>query len=329
MYGEKNSKVRLVKLLDLLRKESDEQRPLASTYLLSRLTQEGFACDRRTLYRDIAALNDCGYEIMCERSGCNRYYVAERSFDLPELQILMDAVQAASFVTEKKTRELVDKIAALGGVRQGELLKRNIVRFNTTKHSNESIFYNVSQILEAELSEKKVSFRYFDYDCKGKRVYRKANARYIVNPVATVYTNDNYYLLCLHDEREDLTTYRIDRMSDVRTEMQAVAAQAVEKRERVCTHRKEAFSMFSGESRKVTFYADKRLIDVLYDKFGEALRLEEVSEDCLRFSADVRISPTFFGWCCSFGSQLRVTAPMAVVEELREYTRCLTMNYRA
>lgn len=84
----------------------------------------GIECDRRTLYRDIQVLNEYGYEVLHTRGISNEYYVVDRSFDVPELRILMDAVQAASFITPKKTEVLVDKIADLAGSHRAELLKR-------------------------------------------------------------------------------------------------------------------------------------------------------------------------------------------------------------
>lgn len=136
MGKENFSKIKLLKLWEILSRESDEEHPLTTGELIARLEKCGISCDRRTLYRDIAALCEFGYEVITRRGQhSNSYYVVDRGFDVPELRVLIDAVQAASFVTEKKTAELVDKIAALGGSNRAEILKRNIVEFNTTKHS--------------------------------------------------------------------------------------------------------------------------------------------------------------------------------------------------
>ena len=137
-------KIKLLKLLDLLRLDTDEQHPLTTSQLCARLGEMGIVCDRRTLSRDIALLNEMGYEVMDTGVGHEKgYFVEDRSFRIPELKILMDAVQGASFITEKKTAELLEKIAALGGSHRAEILKGNAVNFKTTKHSNEQIFYNI------------------------------------------------------------------------------------------------------------------------------------------------------------------------------------------
>lgn len=135
------SKIRLLKVWEILRTETDEDNPMGTPILLQKLANQGIKCDRRTVYRDIQLLNDFGYEILHNRGISNQYFVVDRSFDVPELRILLDAVQAASFITPKKTEVLVDKIADLAGSHRAELLKNNIVRFNITKHTNEAIYY--------------------------------------------------------------------------------------------------------------------------------------------------------------------------------------------
>lgn len=155
MGKENFSKIKLLAIWETLNRDSDEQCPISTNQILEKLKAKGIECDRRTLYADIAALNSFGYEVLCTKGQhSNLYYVVDRGFDVPELRILMDAVQAASFVTKKKTAEFVDKIAAFGGSSRAELLKKNIVKFNTNKHSNESIYYSVNNIEDAISSKK-------------------------------------------------------------------------------------------------------------------------------------------------------------------------------
>ena len=168
-------KIKLLKLLELLRLDTDEQHPMTTNQICARLDEMGIICDRRTLSKDIALLNEQGYEIMDTTVGHEKgYYVEDRSFSIPELKILMDAVQAASFITDKKTTELVEKIAALGGSHRAEILKSNIVNFKTTKHSNEHIFYNVDALEQAISEQKKILFRYFTLDETGSKLMKQA-----------------------------------------------------------------------------------------------------------------------------------------------------------
>lgn len=152
--GKQNfSKIKLLKIWEMLKQDTDEDHPLTTNQIIEKLKASGIECDRKTLYQDIATLNAYGYEIIQRRGQHNNsYFVVDRNFDVPELRILMDAVQAASFITEKKTGEFIDKISALGGSNRAELLKKNIVVFNTTKHTNENIYYNIDKIDEGILS---------------------------------------------------------------------------------------------------------------------------------------------------------------------------------
>ena len=162
MAQENSNKIKLLKLIEMLRQETDEAHPLRRTEICERLAKDGIVCDIRTLSKDIAVLNSYGFEVMIRKEDHeNFYYVEDRSFSVPELKILIDAVQAASFITEKKTAELIDKIAELGGGNRAAILKDNIVHFNTRKHGNEAIYYNVDTIDTAIQQDKKIIFRYF------------------------------------------------------------------------------------------------------------------------------------------------------------------------
>ena len=322
-------KIKLLKILEILRQDSDEDNYIETGELLGKLSAMGIVCDRRTLAADIETLNNYGYEVLCEKSPGmpNRYCVADRSFNVSELRILMDAVQASCFVTPKKTEELIDKIADLGGSHRAELLRSNIVRFNTTKSQNESIFYNISEINAAIENGKKVSFKYFDYNENHERVYRRKEKRYFVNPLATIYDDDNYYLVCYYGRYEGVVHYRIDRMDLVQMvddqPMDAYKGEPIDLKH----HKKTLFGMFQGEEQEVEFVADKSILDVIFDIFGETIMLENEGENSVRFKAAVQLSPTFFGWCLLFGDKLKVIGPNEVVEKIVEYIQTLANGY--
>lgn len=327
MGQEKNSKMRLFKIWEILRTETDEDNPMNTPTLLRKLADSGIECDRRTLYKDIQALNDFGYEILHTRGISNEYFVVDRSFDVPELRILLDAVQAASFITEKKTNALVDKIAALAGSHRAELLKNHIMRFNITKHTNEAIYYSVDEIERAIIEGKKVSFFYFDYNAKGERVFRKDKKRYVVNPYATVFSNDNYYLVCYSDKYKNVTHYRIDRMDTVEVEKDDITPADCIKGFDITEHRKQVFGMFVGKEERVSITIDNSIIDPVMDKFGEDVKLVDRGDGTALLDISVQISPAFLGWCCSFGDKLTVIHPQSVVGKVTDYVKQLVAKY--
>ena len=327
MPVEKGQRLKLLKIWEILRQETDEAHPMSSIALLERLEAIDIKCDRRTLYADIQALNESGYKINCNRRKTNEYFVDRREFSMAEIQILMDAVQAASFITDDKTKVLVDKIAELAGSRKAEAIKKNIVAFNTVKSHNEDIFGTVATITQALEQGKKIEFLYFDYDISKRRVFRKENKVYKVNPVATIFSDDKYYLLCYDDKHGNPSHYRIDRMAEVKVSAENIMPSKFSELCSIQKHKKQLFGMFTGEECTVTFEADNSLIDTVLDKFGFDTRLSARGENTFRFSATVQLSPVFLGWCCSFGKLLKVVAPNDLANRLRIYIENLATLY--
>lgn len=322
---EKDKRIRLLKLWEMLCRETDEDHPMGTETLRKRLDEIGMPCDRRTLYDDIRVLNEFGYEVMCNRSTSNEYYVADRAFDIPELRILMDAVQAAGFITPQKTKQFVGKIAQLAGDKKAEVLKSNTVEFHTPKSDNERIYYSVDSIGRAIEEKKQISFLYFDYDIHHKKVYRKGKGRYIVNPLSTVFSGDNYYLLSTDSMHEGIVHYRVDRMDDVQ-----ITDEPVPEKEYsldLSKHKKALFGMFNGDDERVTFCADKSLIDHIFDKFGAGVALSYTDENNVTFSAAVKVSTPFLGWCCSFGTALKVVQPESMAKRVKEYAKSVAEQY--
>ncbi len=319
MARENHRKVKLLKLLELLRQQTDEQHPMSTNQICAAMDAMGIPCDRRIVSQDVAALNELGYEIMDTTVGHEKaYFVEDRSFSLPELKILIDAVHASSFITEKKSQELIEKIAALGGVHRAEVLKRNMSCFNTRKHSNEKILYSIDCLEEAISSQKKVIFLYFDLDEQGNRVYRRGGHHYVVEPVALVFNEDNYYLTSYSSRFDSTSNYRVDRMDGVKIIEEGCCKKAVALRDEVSAYTEQAFKMFGGEVTDVVLEFDRGLIGVVYDKFGEGVRMIPSGENKCIATVRVRISPVFWGWLFQFAGEMRLLAPESAVQAYRD-----------
>ncbi len=325
MAKENSQKIKLLKLMELLRQETDEQHPMAATVVCQRLNDMEVACDRRTLTRDIQALNDYGYEVMTTMISHEKaYYVEDRSFSVPELKILIDAVQAASFVTDKKTAELIRKIANLGGSHNSEILQSNMVCFNTRKHHNESIYYNVDYLEDAIEQKKKVIFYYFDLNENGEKVYRNGHHHYVVEPIALVFNEDNYYMVCYSSRHDSTANYRVDRMDAVEVIDEDICEKAIALRSSVDCFTEQAFKMYGGQLEDITIQFSDKLIGVVYDKFGEEIKMVRINENSCVASVKVQISPTFWGWLFQFGKQMTVLSPEGVINEYKQRLHELT-----
>ena len=327
---EKYNRIRPLKIYEILKKETDEDHPMGTEELRAKLLEFGIDSHRTTIYADIELLNECGYEIMCRRGRSNLYYVEDRSFDAPELHILMDAVQAASFITEKKSAELIKKIADLAGSQKGIVLQNNIVKFNNQKNTNESIYYNVDTIINAINVGKKIIFYYFDYDVNHNKVYRREHHHYVVNPIATVFADGYYYLVTFDSRYGKISNYRIDRMEKVEIEWtKDVELPPEEMHFDVANYKKQLFGMFNGETTAVTVDIDKTLVDAVFDLFGEQTKMVTSGENTVRFTVNVQVSDLFFGWCSSFGDKVKLLAPQETVEEYMEYVKKLVVSYES
>lgn len=311
-------KIKLLKLLDLLQLDTDEQHPMTTQQICARLDAMGIVCDRRTLSRDIALLNDHGYEIMDTMLGHEKgYFVEDRGFSIPELKILIDAVQASSFITEKKTEELVDKIASLGGSHRAEILKSNMVCFNTRKHHNEQIFYNIDSLEKAIQNQKKVLFRYFDRNEQGEKVYRREGHRYVAEPVALIFNEDNYYMLCYSSRYGKTSTYRVDRMDSVTVIDEPISQEAIRIREDVAGYTEQVFKMYAGQTENIVLEFQDNLIGAIFDKFGEDTKMIRSSESSCVATVKVQISPVFWGWLFQFAGEMNILSPSHLVEEYK------------
>lgn len=316
MVQENYRKIKLLKLLDMLRQDTDEAHPLTTNQICCRLESMGIICDRRTLSKDIATLNEQGYEVMSVVTGREKaYYVEERSFSVPELKIMIDAIQAASFITESKSVELIEKIASLGGGHRAEILKGNMVCFNTRKHSNEHIYYNVNAIENAILDHKKILFRYYDLDENCEKIYRRGGHRYVVEPIALVFSEDNYYLMVYSARHDGTATYRVDRMENMEVIDDPISNQAIDLRSSIAGYTEQAFKMYAGVPTDVVLEFDAKLIGVVYDKFGEATKMIRINESTCVATVTIQESPTFWGWLFQFAGQMKILSPSSLAQE--------------
>ena len=308
----------------LLQQETDELHPLSTNEICNRLSATGISYERRTLAKDIVLLNEQGFEVMWCRVGKEKgYYIADRSFSMPELKILIDAVQAANFITENKSVELIKKIAALGGSHQADILRSNLVCFNTRKHTNETIYYSAGYLEDAIRQKNKVLFRYFNLNEHVEKVYRREGHRYVVEPVALVFHEDNYYIVVYSAKHDSTANYRIDRMDSVEIIDESVSQRALALRNEVAGYTERVFKMYGGQPVDIVIEFDDKLIGVVYDKFGESTKMIRTHEHMCVATVKVQISPTFWGWLFQFGKHIRILSPAGLVDEQKTMIRKL------
>ena len=308
-------KMKMLALWEILRQESDAERMLSTNVICQKLHARGIPCERKSVATDVALLKKHGFEVETKKLGRERfYYVDDRQFSVPELKIIIDALQAATFVTESLTAKLVDKVAALGGSHRATILHENLVRFNTRKHTNENTLYSVNELEQALISRRQASFVYFDLNEKHEKVYRKEKKNYVVDPIALVFVEDNYYLMCWSTKYSQIVSYRVDRMETVRVLDTPACQEANVPEEKIAAFTAQTFKMFGGELEKVTLCFSNELIGAVYDKFGEDTQMVRLDDGTCAATVKVQVSPTFWGWVFQFHGMLQISEPSELLE---------------
>ncbi|MBQ6719278.1 MAG: transcriptional regulator [Oscillospiraceae bacterium] len=320
-----NQKLKIFYILDYLEKNSHQDHPVRAAELLNMLErQHNIVCDRKTVYSDIAALQDYGVDIVSIPGKNGGYYIASRNFELPELKLLINAVQSSKYLTEKKSRELIEKLCTECSVYDAQLMRRDVLVSGRVKSMNETIYYNVDTIQEAIGENKQITFRYFDWGIDGKRHYRTKN--YQASPYGLCQDNENCYLLA-HSPRYGVTSYRVDRMSDIQMsgELRTPCPELTGKA--LTEHANRLFQMFSGDATTVKLRFHRELTNVVIDRFGRDTMLIPDGEDYFVFTVKVAVSPMFLSWVIGFGQKAKILHPQSVIDECRELCRQAMEQY--
>ena len=319
-----NQKLKILHILDYLQKNSNEDRLVTAQELIRVLDQKGIRCDRKTVYSDIAALQDYGVDIVSVPGKNGGYYIASRIFELPELKLLIDAVQSSKYLTQKKSRELIEKLCMQCNEQDASLMKRSVLVSGRVKSMNETIYYNVDAIQEAISQNKQITFRYFDWGMDRRRHYREKE--YVASPYGLCQDNENCYLLA-HSERYGVTSYRVDRMSDIALSTQTRTPCPELTGKALTEHANRLFQMYSGDAVNVKMRFHKSLLNVVIDRFGKDIMLIPDGEDHFNFTVNVAVSPMFLSWVMGFGSKAKILYPQAVVEQCKELCRQIMSQY--
>ena len=309
-----NQKLKIFYILDYLQRNSHEEHPVRASDIIAMLDrQHNISCDRKTVYSDVAALQEYGVDIVSLPGKNGGYYIASRNFDLPELKLLIDAVQSSRYLTEKKSRELIEKLLTQCNEQDAKLMKRNVLVSGRVKSMNETIYYSVDTIQEAITQNKQISFRYFDWDFGGKRKYR--DKHYLASPYSLCQDNENCYLLAL-SERHGITAYRVDRMIDIALQDTPRIPCPELTGKALIDHANRLFQMYSGDAMDVKLRFHNSLINVVIDRFGKDTMLIPDSDEYFNFTVRVAVSPMFLSWIMGFGSKAKILYPQSVADDL-------------
>jgi len=299
-------KSRLLFLLELLNHETDEEHPITVAEIIEHLNAEGFSANRHTVVGDINTLMAHSVDVVCNKSRQNQYFIGDRHFELPELMLLVDAVQAARFISAKQSRNLIFKLSSLVSIHQADSLNRQLYVEKQVKSVNEKVLYTVDLLHSAVRDNKQIAFQYFEYTATKKKVLKHGGQIYKFSPYALLWNNDSYYVLGFSESHGKVVKFRVDRMATPKlTDAPTVPPP---KGFRVEEYAKSVFSMYDEETHTVTLKCENSLMKSIVDRFGSKVKTKVVDEKQFTAEVEVSVSPTFFGWVVGFGGKMIIAA---------------------
>lgn len=303
-------KNRILYIQQYLETQTDEAHPATISEILAYLEDRGFIVNRKTVAYDIELLIESGMDIVCNKSRQNQYFVGDRKFELPELKLLVDAVQASKFISQKKSMALIQKLAALASIHQADELNRDLYVDKQIKPNNEKVYITLDLLYSAISAGKQVRFKYYEYTQSKKKVYKHNGKVYIFSPYGLLWNQDHYYVAGFSESHDKIVTFRVDRIASPKI-TDAPATPRPEDFD-MAEYAKSVFLMYDGPMCDVTLKCENTLMKTIIDRFGEDVDAKPLDDQHFCARVSVSVSQTFYGWVFSFGGRIEIISPESI-----------------
>ena len=311
-------KLKIINEYQILMEESDEKHQINAVEMTRRLKVRGIPAERKTVYKDMDTLMDAGVDVV---KGSFGYYIGTRVFELAELKLLVDAVGASKFISQKKTKELVEKITTLAGRDDATQLQRQVVVPEKATSANEKIFYTIDVIYQCLDNDKKMAFKYQEWTLTKEMKPRHGGKVYIVSPAFLIRNDENYYLVAFDEDNKEIRHYRVDKMLLAEMRDEERVGKEVIGALNPHEYARQHISMFAGEERTITIRFSKGLIGVVLDKFGTEVDIRSDGEEYIKARIKVAVSPQLYGWLTGIGAS--ICFPEDETKKFKEYLKGL------
>ena len=329
MAKSENQKQKILVLLDLFKSKTDEEHGVTTSDIIDYLAEHGIKAERKTVYADLNTLKEYGYEISKEKKDGNYYYtLLDRDFQLPELKLLVDAVQASKFISAKKSSELIKKIENLASVYQAKQLQRQVFVSNRIKTNYENVYYNVDELNLAINENRKIKFDYYEWNLTKEMVLRKNGHKNDISPWSLAWDDENYYLVAFDGNSGIIKHYRVDKMRKIEILDEARDGREEFEEFDAAKYAKKVFGMFTGDEQRVKIQFANKLIGVVIDRFGQDIMIIPKGVDQFVVNVNVKVSNMFLGWIIGLGDGAKILEPESVVDEVKQITERLKEQYK-
>lgn len=324
-----NQKLKLSYLCKIMQEKTDDEHRLTLAQIIKELEKYDITAERKSLYDDFKVMDEqLGIEIIKEQEGRETYYhVGAREFQLAEVKLMIDSIQAAKFISKSKSDELIKKMNTFVSEHQAKQLKRQVYVNDRIKSMNESIYYSVDSIHSAIMNNKQIEFLYCSWTLDKKLEPRKDGKKYQVSPWALAWADENYYLVAYDAEAKKVKHYRVDKMLKLNIVNTNREGAAHFKNFDMTTYALENFSMFGGEIKKVHIEFPNEKVGIFIDRFGKDISIRKAGEGRSMIAVNVAVSSKFFGWIFGLGSDVKLIKPNDVIEQMRQEAQEFLDNY--
>lgn len=313
------SKNRVLALYKILIKNSDEQHSISMQDILDHMASEGYSCSEDSVLRYIKQLrNELGVDVISGRGRNAQYFIGNRLLEKEELKLIIDSVNASNFIEKSIAIKMIDKLKSTMSKYDSEELDRSVLGINIAKAENKKILYNVNIIQEALAKGVQISFDYMGWD-KHKKLVKKYERRYNMNPWALIWANDRYYLYGYDVKKTGDVfverNYRVDKLDNIQLSDVPRDGKTQYRSFNANTYVSRRMGMFSGKEQAITVRIPEYLIGAFIDQFGKRITISEESEDMLQVTFYAVPSVILLGWLAGL-KVAEVVGPLDVREDI-------------
>jgi len=307
------NKQRPLRIYKYLMDNTDEDHPATIKDITAYLNGLGIDAGRKTISDDIDELQACGFDIIKTRSTQNQYFIGSRVLELPELKMLVDAVQAARFITAGRARDLIKRLTSLASPHQAGELKRKL--YVESRAVDANVLVVVDILYKAIQTKQTMTFQYYEYTPEKKRVHKYNGQRYDLSPYDLFWSSDRDYVLGYSSTHGEIRTFRVDRIDKSR--LTGKPAMPKPKDYRIEDFRDSVFLMYDGPRQTVELLCNNDMMNAVVDKFGRKVTTDIADAEHFVVTVEVSIGSTFFAWVFNYAGKIRIQSPQNVGDAYR------------
>jgi len=327
----RNQKLKLIYVLDILKRYSDEENPVNAVDIAEKLQEYDIEAERKSIYDDIASLEQYGCDIIKTSTPKKGWFIGDREFEVPEIYLLCDAVRSAKFISAKKTRELISKLHSMLSINQLNRNKDSVFFALSDKCENEEIYYSIDKISSAVKSNRQIKLTYSSRKLGTSREVVKYSKEMVINPYALTWQDDSYYLIGNYSKYDNLIHLRLDRISKVEI-LETKARHFSEVSDYtdvfdIADYTNKLFGMYSGESVDVDLRCNRKISEQVFDRFSENIFIKKVTDTHFEITVKAAISEALVTWVINYGENLKVLKPQILQDMVKQRAQKVLQNY--